>query len=248
MKTRTLFLFVPVVALATGYLAWDARFVAKAPDPVAVADAVNPLDPARTKPSRPSPIVASPPVEFETSEESGCEIVTHYMAKGDGTVLELLACERLNPREKHPYETYSSAALETLAYSDAKAAEVLGVRLRDKDLAKSMSLMIRSSALLGGDTAPIFQSFNMYPHSHEIDGAPIVKTIHTKFVLSAVADLLSGDTFYAGLWEDRIRAYSSDPEAEIALLYDQALRIIDEMRQIELEVTGSSTIGGQGDA
>lgn len=248
MNTRPLFLLVPVLALAVGYFAWDARFVAKAPDPVSVTDAVDPLDPAVTNLTRPSPIVASPPVEFETSKDGGCEIVTHYMAKGDGTVLELLACERLIPKEKHAYESYSSGALESLAYSDAKAAEVLGVRLRDRDLAKSISLMIRASALMGGETTPIFQSFNMYPHSHEIDGAPVVKTIRTKFVLSAVADLLGGDTFYAGLWEDRIREYSSDPEAEIAMLYEQALRIIEEMRQIELEVTGSSTIGGQGDA
>ncbi|MGI9272176.1 MAG: hypothetical protein ACR2QT_10405, partial [Woeseiaceae bacterium] len=144
--------------------------------------------------------------------------------------------------------SYSSDALESLAYSDAKAAEVLGVRLRDKDLAKSMSLMIRSSALSSGDTGPILHFFHIYPHPHSIDGVPVQKTVRTKFVLSAIVDILSSDSNYTGKWEDRIREYSPDPEAEIAQLYEQALRIIEEMRQIELEVTGYSTIGGQGDA
>ncbi|MGI9271246.1 MAG: hypothetical protein ACR2QT_05685, partial [Woeseiaceae bacterium] len=146
MKTRPVFLLVPALALAVGFFVWDARFVATAPDPVSTVESNDLFDPAVINRNQPSAIVASPPVEFETSQDGGCEIVTRYIAKGDGTVLELLDCVRTNPKEQHPYKSYSSDALESLAYSDAKAAEVLGVRLRDKDLAKSMSLMIRSSA------------------------------------------------------------------------------------------------------
>lgn len=251
MKTRPLFVMVPLLALVTGYFAWDARFASQPPDPDSIAespDSLDALEPAATNRNRPSPIVASPPVEFTSSQDDGCEIVTRYIANGDGTVRELISCERLNPKQKHPYESYSNEALEALAYADAKAAEVLGIRLRDRDLAKSMSLMIRASALQGGDSKPLVQFFNSYPHAHEIDGVPVAKTIRTKFVLSAVVDLLSADTFYAGPWEDKVRRYSSDPESEIAQLYQQAIQIIEEMRQIELEVTGSSTIGGQGDA
>lgn len=248
MKTRPLFVIVPVLALVTGYFAWDWRVADDLPDPVAIAESPDSFEPAASNQTRPTAIVASPPVEFETSQDGGCEIVTRYIANGDGTVRELLACERLNPKQKHPYESYSNEALEALAYADAKAAEVLGIRLRDRDLAKSMSLMIRASALQGGDSTPIVQLFNMYPQAHEVDGAPVAQAIRAKFVLSAVVDLLSSDTFYAGEWEEKVRRYSSDPEAEIALLYQQAIQIIEEMRQIELEVTGSSTIGGQGDA
>ena len=250
MNIRPIVLLVPLLALAVAYFAWDAG-VLQEPEPVAeqkvsIQDAA--LMPDNPNFGPPPTEVENPTVVLDTSGDSGCEVVTHYMANGDGTVRELYSCEPENPKEKHPYASYSSDALETLAYSDAKAAEVLGVRLRDKDLAKSMSLMIRASALSGGDTAPILYSFSIYPHPHEIDGEPVVKTIRAKFVLSAVADLLSGETSFAGSWEERVREYSSDPETEIASLYKQALRVIEEMRQIELEVTGASTIGGQDDA
>ena len=250
MKTRPLHLLLPILVLAVGYFALDAGFLqGSAPLPEAtVSNPGSTIVPSNANFAPPPIEVEEQTLVFDTSRDGGCEIVTHYMPNGDGTVQELYSCVPLQPKEKHPYETYSNAALESLAYSDARAAEILGIRLRDKDLAKSMSLMIRASALSGGDTAPIYQTFNMYPHSHEIDGAPVVKTIRTKFVLSAVADLLSGETFLAGRWEDEVRRYSSDPEAEIAFLYKQALRVIEEMRQIESEVTGYSTIGGQGDA
>jgi hypothetical protein len=250
MKTRPLHLLVPILVLAVGYFAWDAGFLkGSAPRPEAtVSNPGSAILPSNPNFAPPPAEAEKPTVVFDTSREGGCEIVTRHMPNGDGTALELYSCEPLKPKEKHPYESYSSAALESLAYSDAKAAEILGVRLRDKDLAKSMSLMIRASALQGGDTGPVLHFFHIYPHPHAIDGVPVKKAIRAKFVLSAVADLLSGDTYYTGLWEDRIRQYSSNPETEIALLHEQALQIVGEMRQIELEVTGSSEIGGRDDA
>jgi hypothetical protein len=67
-------------------------------------------------------------------------------------------------------------------------------------------------------------------------------------VLAAVADLLGTDTRYTAPWEYEIRRYSSDPETEIAMLQAQAVRIVADLRQIQLDITGSTNIGGQGDA
>ena len=253
MNIRPLHLLVPVLVLAAGYFAWDAGVLRESPRNPAAAT-VLPAEPAadNTRIAQLAAETESNPqrraVAVEKPADPGCEMRTMYLPMGDGTVTELVQCVAQNAVEKHPYERYSNAALESLAYSDAKAAEILGVRLRDRDEAKAMSLMLRASALSGGDTAPILHYFHIYPHPHAVDGVPVPKVIRTKFVLSAVADLLGGDTFYAALWEDRVRQYSPDPDAEIAELYEQAIRIIEEMRQIELQVTGSSTIGGQGDA
>ena len=45
-------------------------------------------------------------------------------------------------------------------------------------------------------------------------------------------------------FEAIIREHSQDPERELALLDERARQMLEEMRQIQLEVTGSSTIGG----
>lgn len=246
MNTRKLWLLVPVVALAAGYIVW-------APGEGDV-DAITPNEPGSAA-AMSAPGLAAPPVAVVGGPEPGadidapgCELVEHYLPAGDGTLIRVLACEADNAPQRHPYESYSTAALESLAYADAKAAAVLGMRLRDVDEAKAMSLMLRASALAGGDTAPIFQYVNAYPQPTSIDEVPVRKTVHTKFVLSAVADLLSDNTHYASHWEGIIRAYSTDPDTEIAMLQAQARRIVAEMREIQLNVTGSATIGGQGDA
>ena len=247
MKTRLLFLYVPILALAMGYLALNQDNPSETSRPGEIESTVVavPTTPTNT----PSPGLAiKPGLGVDASKVAGCELVTHYLPVGDGTVVEAYACESTNGDEKHAYESYPNDALESLAYADAKAAEVLGMRLRESDETKAMSLMLRASALAGGDTAPILLYFNAYPHATAIDDVPVRKTIHMKFVLSAVADLLSTDTAYTAPWEDTIRRYSSDPDTEIAMLHKRALEIIDEMRQIQLDVSGTSNIGGQDDA
>jgi hypothetical protein len=122
------------------------------------------------------------------------------------------------------------------------------MRLRDEDEEAAMSLIFRASALSGGNAGPILAFSNAYPHPSSIDDVPVRKTVHKKFVMSAVADMLGAPVTGLDFWEDRIREWSSDPEKEIAMLHTQARKIVDEMRQIQLDITGSSNIGGQDDA
>ncbi|MDH4125642.1 MAG: hypothetical protein OEW64_02040 [Gammaproteobacteria bacterium] len=246
MKTKSLLLLVPVAVLALTYLAWRPG----TPDSAAaLSGGKEMLPPAATQPRAVAASkLAAPTTQLANPGVPGCTPVTQYLAAGDGTAVELLSCEPTDPAEQHPYESYASAALESLAYADAKAAEILGMRLRKSDQARAVSLILRSSALSGGDITPILRFSQAYPEPSAIDGVPVRKTIHTKYVLSAVADLLGSDTQYAVPWENEIRRYSSDPDKELAMLQARARQIVAEMRQIELDVTGSSTTGGQGDA
>jgi len=246
MKTRLLFLFVPVLALAAGYFAWAPGDRSQDSEPITTAAAVaNTTE--RTAPAEPAE-PASPLIAASRLGESSCEIVTHYLPNGDGTVTEAYSCKPLQDDPGHPYESFSSAALESLAYSDAKAAEVLGMRLREDDEARAMSLVLRASALSGGDTAPIVRYSQAYPRPTAVNGKPVRKTHRVKFVLSVVTDLLGTDTYYAAPWEERIRQYSENPDREIEQLNDRALEIIQDMRRIQIDVTGTSTIGGFDDA
>ena len=252
MKTRNLWLLVPVVALAVGYISWEPldreRHHGMRSDTGATdAVASNVALPAAKNPE-PAVAAAGRQHDIAAAAQADCDLHVDYLPVGDGTVSRAFSCEPRTAPERHPYESYSSAALESLAYADAEAAAVLGMRLRDTDEAKAMSLMLRASALTGGDTTPILRYSNAYTHPVSVDGVPVRKTVHTKFVLSAVADLLSDDTNYAAQWEDIIRHYSSDPDTEIAMLQAKARQIVEEMRQIQLGVSGFSEIGGQGDA
>ena len=180
--------------------------------------------------------------------EPGCTVVRRYLSSSGGVSVATVSCEPSARGTIHPYEHYPDGALESLAYADAHAAQVLGMRLIEKDPAASLSLIARSAALAGGDPAPIRRFYNAYPHPVSIDGIPQPDAVRVKFVLAEVAALLDGDASMADEWAVIIRAHSRDPDRELAQLQARAWAIVDAMRQIQLDVLGISTIGGQGDA
>lgn len=177
-----------------------------------------------------------------------CTPQTRYVANEDGTTTPLIACESDAAEVRHEYETYPTDALSALAWSDATAAEVLGMRLRESDEAAALSLTLRAAALGGGNPEPILRFSNAYPGPTSIDGELVRKTVHTKYVLGAVAEMLGAGPNTLPYWEAQIRQVSTDPERELDLLRQRAEQLLREMQEIELEVTGESTFGGQNDA
>ncbi len=248
MKLLTTTALVAVVALALAYVAWppDRSNSRDTPLPAPTSlKAATRAGPAASGNERRS---TDKPDTRAQSNSRNCTIVTRYLPNEDGTVTDVLSCAPVAPVAEHPYESYSNEALESLAYADAKAAEILGMRLRERDEAAALSLILRASALSGGDVRPIVGYSNAYPHPAAIDGRPVRKTVRVKFVLSTVAELLGAESNNLDHWEQQIRRASTEPDQEIALLYERARRIVAEMQRIELEVTGSSTFGGQSDA
>ena len=205
-----------------------------------VAGAAGQASPARGE----SPRDAGRRAAVDEAGAPNCTLITRYLPKGDGTVAEALSCERVKPSEQHPYANYSSEALASLAYADPGAAEILSMRLRATETEAAMSYALRATALLGGDATPIVAYSNAYPGPTAIDGVPVRNTVHVKYVLAAVTSLLGDPRHSLPYFEAIIRAHSQDPEKEIALLDTRAHEIIGEMRRIQLDVTGSSTIGG----
>ena len=176
--------------------------------------------------------------------ERGCDIVSHYLPNGDGTTTEVLSCERAERVPTHPYETYATEALESLAYADPDAAAVLSMRWRESDTAAAMSMALRAAALAGGDAQPIVVFANAYPEPTAVDDVPVRRTVHVKYVLGTVAKLLGDERHSTPYFEALIRRHSQQPDREIALLQQRANQLLEEMRQIQLDVTGTSTIGG----
>ena len=238
MNTRLIILLAVLAALLGGIL----LSIGDSPRPEEQLDEPGLSDTLATT----RPLVPQVRTESVVSqnEPDGCTIITRYLPNDDGTITETYSCEPNAYQEKHPYESYSNEALESLAYSEAKAAEILSMRLREQDEELAMSLAIRATALSGGDTYPILLFSQAYPHPAAINDVPVKKTYRVKYVLSAVALMLGDNSGALPSWEASIRTFSENPERELALLDERARQIVDEMRQIQLDVTGETTIGG----
>jgi hypothetical protein len=172
-----------------------------------------------------------------------CAASGEYLLSSQGSVTRVPLCRQVN-RLPHPYERYSSQALASLAYADAKAAEVLGMRLRERDPTAALRLIVRSSALAGGDPAPLRRYSNAYPQPAAIDGEPIPETVRMKFVLAAVAEILGDEHSGRAEWETLIRRHSSDAANEIGLLQARTHRILAEMQRVRALVGTAPTAGG----
>jgi hypothetical protein len=194
------------------------------------------------------PQATPPAAPVVTAAGPDCTVVENFVANPDGTATPLYSCQPARVKPPHPYTGYSTEALASLAYADADAARILGMRLRHDDETAALSLIVRASALAGGDPAAILEYANAYPRPSAIDGSPVRKTVHVQFVLGSVADMLGAGASNVAYWEARIREKSADADREIDLLRKQARAIVVEMQRIQLDVTGSTDVGGPDDA
>ena len=177
-------------------------------------------------------------------DSADCTFVTRQVVRQPGNELvEAVECQRNSPKPVHPYESYADEALEALVHADPIAGIVLGRRVAATQPDKAWDLMIRSSALLGGDTRPIrwlaTHSFNRVMTNGEI----ATGTIQIRYVLDSLTKRLEGSPdqsfdFRASHLRDSLS------EAEFDRLDRMVDALIDKMKVIEKETTGKSSIQG----
>jgi len=142
------------------------------------------------------------------------------------------------------YDDYSTAALESLAYGDAEAARLLAYRLRHTDYPRAVKMAQRSAALSGGNTNVLVAAASWRPLTRQ-DGKPDFSGYGQAYVLHQLIARLKDSNYSAPPnFEKRIRELTNEPERVFQELNAIVDRMYDEMRRIELEVTGESTIGG----
>lgn len=148
---------------------------------------------------------------------------------------------------KSPHHDYSSETLEVLAYSDAEAARVLAMRLRHTDFARAMRLALRSVALSGGDTQ-VLVSAELWRLPQTEHGPTALQAVSHQYVMSSLRSLVDHGEYrpYAS-YESRIRELADDGDATLRELDRFVHQLYDDIRQLELDVTGNSTIGGDDD-
>lgn len=179
-------------------------------------------------------------------ENDDCTYVTVQVVKvPSGELVDAVECQRSSPKLTHEYESWSDEALSALTYSDPIACLVLGRRTARTYPKMSWDLMIRSSALLGGDTRPIrwlaTHSFNQV----KTNGEMATGTLQRRYVLDTLADRLEGDHDLSfDFREDHLRESMSDDDFE--RLNGMVDTLLHNMKVIEEETTGRSTIRGAG--
>jgi len=219
--------------------------------PQAIEGSINHSFAARDESSDPSGMQSKQDDEVDIAlggswGSSDCKFVPVQVVKATtGELVEAMDCQRSSPKPIHAYESYPNEALESLAYSDPLAALVLGRRLASKNPERTWDLMIRSSALLGGDPRPIkwlaTNSFNRVTH----DGEMSTETMKLRYVLDSLTRKLEnrpGQSF--DFREYHLR--SSLGGAEFDRLERMAESLLNRMKVIEEEAIGSSSVGEVG--
>ena len=159
----------------------------------------------------------------------------------DGTGKSAYYCADVTPQ--HPYERYPSATLETMAYSDAKAADILGRRLSESDPAQSFEWMIRATALGKGDYQPIMFMLNQNYASPTLDGEVLLEVARKRYVLAKVMQQLGGPASSSQHTAELLVSAGVSPEA-MATLDRAAEQVLKKISAIAYEVTGEKFIAG----
>ncbi len=250
MRTQNQILMALAIVLtlsAGGLLAWqitrhDADVGATgpiAPEPAAAVAGLpeNSAAATRSKPEWMAPGAIPPlPGNIQHTCKSGFTVERDRAARFQGFLCNSSA-----------YEDYSTEALESLAYGDADAASTLAFRLRHSDYPRALRLALRSAALGDGDVSTLISATYWRPLQGE-NGEPSVAGFAQAYVLhSLIQRIRNSATNISATYEQRIRQLSADPDAVLDQLDVVVEQLLEEARQIELEVTGNSTIGGEDD-
>lgn len=160
-----------------------------------------------------------------------------------GEPVDAIACDRESDAA-HPYESWSESVLAGMAYADAKAAEVLGLRhIQAEDPnreALGLMLLYRSVAL-SGDTSAIHRAIGKRYAVVATDGRPEVHNLKQLLVFGIVTTSLGDKGINTQSLESRL-AEADIPTTEILQLKADARKILDELVNIERDVTGNTII------
>ncbi len=175
---------------------------------------------------------------IEVRTDRACSVQRHYVDLGNGTVTEAYSCVPNEP-VADAYEHYTNDELRVLAYSDAKAASVLGKRLVEIDLDESRRLLLRAVALKPANLDPVMwlaaQAYSLRDASAAAQNARA-----NTYVLARTAQAMGSSARIEWVLEDLDRA--GFKEADLARLEERVRENLRRIREIQLEVYGESVV------
>lgn len=179
-------------------------------------------------------------------KDRNCDVELKDYVTPTGEMFAAYSCTPSNPVPPHDYAEYDNKTLESMAYSDANAAALLGQRLIDKDTRKSYQLLIRASALDDGNIEHLAWLSDQAFGVTDINGEPQITNLQHQYELAALAVRLGDDPGKTNYLRDELLRLGID-EAKLLRLDTRADVLFQSMRDIQRTVLGEVTIGGQGD-
>ena len=175
---------------------------------------------------------------LEVRKDRNCVVERHYVDLGNGAVTEAYRCVPVLPLTDD-YDHYDNEQLRVLAYSDAKAASVLGKRLVEVDPRRAEALLLRAVALQPGNLDPVMW---LAAQAHSLRGTSVEaqKARAYTYVLTRTAQELGSAADIGWVLEDLQRA-GFGPD-DVARLDRQVRANLRRIRDIQLEVFGEATV------
>lgn len=235
-------LVVPLVYLI---LARQDSSVSEPSKPVAypAMDAITPSREPDTTDNSDTELVLGIPVR----KDRNCRIELRDYVTTSGEMFSAYSCTPNDPPVPHIYAEYNNKTLANMAYADAAAAALLGRRLIGSDTGRSYELLVRASALEGGNVEHLAWLAEQAFGAVAIDGMPQLDNLQRQYELAALASRLGGAPGKAEYLRTELLRFGID-ESELAALNRRADKLLRSMRDIQRTVYGEVTIGGQDDA
>lgn len=210
-------------------------------------DAATPEVPATT--AGPEAVTPAQETElvmgFRVLKNRNCDVEVHYIPDPEsGEMHEAMACIPRNPKAPHPYQSWSEEVLAGLAYGDAKAAEILGLRhIHSADPAQEqlgLSLLYRAVAL-SGDPSAFRQAVGIRYAHVSINGEAQIKNLKQLMVFNVMGEALGDERFDSSIVEQELRS-ADTPDEEILRLRTASRDLLSDMADLQTEITGSTSI------
>ena len=179
-------------------------------------------------------------------KDRNCRVELKDYVTTDGEMFSAYSCTPTAPPTPHIYAGYDNDTLAGMAYSDAVAAALLGRRLLGKDSARSYELLVRASALEGGNVEHLAWLADQAFGAVAIDGKPQLGNLRRQYELAALANRLGDSPAKADYLRNELIRNGID-EMQFDALDLRVDELLQSMRIIQGTVHGEITLGGRDD-
>jgi hypothetical protein len=179
-------------------------------------------------------------------KDRDCTVTLKDYVTPEGDMFSAYSCTPSNPSPTHNYSEYDNETLAGMAYSDARAAALLGHRLIDQDTGRSYELLIRATALDGGNIRHLAWLSDQAFGTVAIDGKPQLQNLQRQYELAALATRLGDDPARTAYLRNELTK-NGVGLARLNFIHRRVDGLLEKMRDIQRTVLGEAAIGGQDD-
>lgn len=180
-------------------------------------------------------------------KDRNCTVELKEYVTPAGEMFSAYSCTPRDPAPPHAYAHYDDDTLAVMAYADAEAAALLGKRLIGTDTRRSYELLIRASALEGGNVAHLAWLSDQAFGTVSVNGQLQLGNIKRQYELARLAARL-GDASGRSAYLRNQLIEAGVATDQLAMLDTRAAALFQSMEEIQRTVLGEVNIGGQGDA